>query len=157
MLKFDLLATDPGHGNYAGSHARRGQLTLNHGVVQTPIFMPVGTYGTVKGVMPSSLEDMGAQIILGNTFHLWMRPGQEVMQSFGGLHGFERWDKPILTDSGGFQAVSYTHLDVYKRQGLALSKKRRSAICTTTGGSLSLPAWPTTSAVRSLDLSLIHI
>ncbi len=100
MLQFDLLKTDP------SSHARRGQLTLNHGVVQTPIFMPVGTYGTVKGVMPRSLHDMGAQIILGNTFHLWMRPGQDVMQSFGGLHGFEKWDKPILTDSGGFQVWS---------------------------------------------------
>ena len=100
MLQFDLLTTDP------TSHARRGTLTLNHGVVQTPIFMPVGTYGTVKGVMPQSLHDMGAQIILGNTFHLWMRPGQDVMQSFGGLHGFEKWDKPILTDSGGFQVWS---------------------------------------------------
>ena len=68
--------------------------------------MPVGTYGTVKGVMPQSLHDMGAQIILGNTFHLWMRPGLDVMQSFGGLHGFEKWDKPILTDSGGFQVWS---------------------------------------------------
>ncbi|NQW66436.1 MAG: tRNA guanosine(34) transglycosylase Tgt, partial [Burkholderiales bacterium] len=77
-----------------------------HGVVQTPIFMPVGTYGTVKGVMPRSLQEMGAQIILGNTFHLWMRPGLDIMQSFGGLHGFEKWDKPILTDSGGFQVWS---------------------------------------------------
>ena len=78
MLKFDVLTKD------TSSHARRGTLTLNHGVVQTPIFMPVGTYGTVKGVMPRSLEEMGAQIILGNTFHLWMRPGLDVMQSFGG-------------------------------------------------------------------------
>nr|MBP7607453.1 tRNA-guanine transglycosylase [Giesbergeria sp.] len=100
MLQFDLLTTDP------ASHARRGTLTLNHGVVQTPIFMPVGTYGTVKGVLPQSLHDMGAQIILGNTFHLWMRPGREVMQSFGGLHAFEQWHKPILTDSGGFQVWS---------------------------------------------------
>ena len=100
MLQFDLLTTDP------ASHARRGTLTLNHGVVQTPIFMPVGTYGTVKGVLPQSLHDMGAQIILGNTFHLWMRPGQDVMQSFGGLHAFEQWHKPILTDSGGFQVWS---------------------------------------------------
>jgi len=100
MLQFDLLTSDP------TSHARRGTLRLNHGVIQTPIFMPVGTYGTVKGVMPSSLEDMGAQIILGNTFHLWMRPGLDVMRSFGGLHGFERWNKPILTDSGGFQVWS---------------------------------------------------
>ncbi|MBP9896448.1 MAG: tRNA guanosine(34) transglycosylase Tgt, partial [Giesbergeria sp.] len=100
MLKFDLLTTDP------TSHARRAAMTLNHGVVQTPVFMPVGTYGTVKGVMPQSLLDMGAQIILGNTFHLWMRPGQDVMQSFGGLHAFEQWHKPILTDSGGFQVWS---------------------------------------------------
>jgi len=100
MLHFDLLATD------SASHARRGRLTLNHGVIDTPIFMPVGTYGTVKGVMPASLEDMDAQIILGNTFHLWMRPGLDVMQGFGGLHAFERWNKPILTDSGGFQVWS---------------------------------------------------
>ena len=94
MLKFDLLKADPATttptGTYEGSHARRGTLTLNHGVVQTPIFMPVGTYGTVKGVTPSRLEDMGAQIILGNTFHLWMRPGLDAMQSFGGLHQFEK-------------------------------------------------------------------
>lgn len=100
MLQFELLKTDP------TSHARRGKLTLNHGVVQTPIFMPVGTYGTVKGVMPRSLEEMGAQIILGNTFHLWMRPGLDIMKTFGGLHGFEKWNKPILTDSGGFQVWS---------------------------------------------------
>jgi queuine tRNA-ribosyltransferase len=98
MLQFDLLKSE--------GFARRGRLTLNHGVVETPIFMPVGTYGTVKGVMPRSLHEMGAQIILGNTFHLWMRPGLDVMQSFGGLHGFEQWHKPILTDSGGFQVWS---------------------------------------------------
>jgi queuine tRNA-ribosyltransferase len=98
MLTFNLLKTE--------GLARRGRLTLNHGVVETPIFMPVGTYGTVKGVMPRSLHEMGAQIILGNTFHLWMRPGLDVMQSFGGLHGFEQWHKPILTDSGGFQVWS---------------------------------------------------
>jgi queuine tRNA-ribosyltransferase len=115
MLKFDLLATDP------TSHARRGTLTLNHGVVQTPIFMPVGTYGTVKGVMPRSLHDMGAQIILGNTFHLWMRPGTEVMQSFSGLHGFEKWDKPILTDSGGFQVWSLGAMRKITEQGVHFS------------------------------------
>ena len=98
MLAFELLTTD--------GQARRGRLTLNHGVVETPIFMPVGTYGTVKGVMPRSLEEMGAQIILGNTFHLWMRPGLDVIAQFGGLHRFEDWDKPILTDSGGFQVWS---------------------------------------------------
>ena len=98
MLKFDLLTTD--------GPARRGRLTLNHGVVETPVFMPVGTYGTVKGVMPASLEAMGAQIILGNTFHLWLRPGVDVLAQFGGLHRFENWQRPILTDSGGFQVWS---------------------------------------------------
>jgi len=100
MLTFDLLTTDP------ASQARRGRLTLNHGVVETPIFMPVGTYGTVKGVMPRSLLEMDAQIILGNTFHLWMRPGLDIIQQFGGLHRFENWPRPILTDSGGFQVWS---------------------------------------------------
>jgi queuine tRNA-ribosyltransferase len=80
--------------------------------------MPVGTYGTVKGVMPRSLHDMGAQIILGNTFHLWMRPGLDVMQSFGGLHGFEKWDKPILTDSGGFQVWSLGEMRKISEEGV---------------------------------------
>ena len=121
MLKFDLLQTDSPTGNYPGSHARRGTLTLNHGVVQTPIFMPVGTYGTVKGVTPQSLEDMGAQIILGNTFHLWMRPGLDVMQSFGGLHKFEKWNKPILTDSGGFQVWSLGEMRKISEEGVKFS------------------------------------
>ena len=98
MLTFELLKTE--------GRARRGRLTLNHGVVQTPIFMPVGTYGTVKGVLPRSLQEMGAQIILANTFHLWMRPGLDIIQSFGGLHRFEGWQRPMLTDSGGFQVWS---------------------------------------------------
>ena len=98
MLKFDLLKTE--------GQARRGRLTLNHGVVETPVFMPVGTCGTVKGVMPRSLQEMGAEIILGNTFHLWMRPGLDVIQQFGGLHRFEGWPRPMLTDSGGFQVWS---------------------------------------------------
>ena len=98
MLKFDLLNTE--------GQARRGRLTLNHGVVETPVFMPVGTYGTVKGVMPRSLDEMGAQIILANTFHLWLRPGLDVVTRFGGLHRFEGWHKPMLTDSGGFQVWS---------------------------------------------------
>ena len=115
MLQFDLLATD------SDSHARRGRLTLNHGVVQTPIFMPVGTYGTVKGVMPRSLEEMGAQIILGNTFHLWMRPGLDVLDSFGGLHAFEKWDKPILTDSGGFQVWSLGEMRKISEEGVRFS------------------------------------
>ncbi len=115
MLKFELLATDP------TSHARRGRLTLNHGVVETPIFMPVGTYGTVKGVTPRSLEDMGAQIILGNTFHLWMRPGLDVMAQFGGLHQFEKWQKPILTDSGGFQVWSLGEMRKIAEEGVKFS------------------------------------
>jgi queuine tRNA-ribosyltransferase len=98
MLTFELLRTE--------GAARRGRLTLNRGVVDTPMFMPVGTYGTVKGVLPRDLREMGAQIILGNTFHLWLRPGLEVLSRFGGLHRFEGWDRPILTDSGGFQVWS---------------------------------------------------
>jgi queuine tRNA-ribosyltransferase len=118
MLNFEVLKTDPADGAYLGSFARRGTLTLNHGVVQTPIFMPVGTYGTVKGVMPQSLHEMGAQIILGNTFHLWMRPGLEVMQQFGGLHRFESWNKPILTDSGGFQVWSLGEMRKISEEGV---------------------------------------
>ena len=98
MLRFELLHTD--------GVARRARLTLRRGVVETPAFMPVGTYGTVKGVTPAALEAMGAQIILGNTFHLWLRPGLEVLRTFGGLHRFENWPHPILTDSGGFQVWS---------------------------------------------------
>jgi queuine tRNA-ribosyltransferase len=118
MLNFEVLKTDPAEGAYLGSFARRGTLSLNHGVVQTPIFMPVGTYGTVKGVMPQSLHDMGAQIILGNTFHLWMRPGLDVMQQFGGLHKFESWHKPILTDSGGFQVWSLGEMRKISEEGV---------------------------------------
>ena len=118
MLTFETLKTDPASGAYLGSFARRGRLTLNHGVVETPIFMPVGTYGTVKGVMPSSLHDMNAQIILGNTFHLWLRPGMGVIKQFGGLHAFETWDKPILTDSGGFQVWSLGDMRKISEEGV---------------------------------------
>ena len=118
MLTFETLKTDPASGAYLGSFARRGRLALNHGVVETPIFMPVGTYGTVKGVMPSSLHDMNAQIILGNTFHLWLRPGMDVIKQFGGLHAFETWDKPILTDSGGFQVWSLGDMRKISEEGV---------------------------------------
>ena len=97
-MHFDLLHTD--------GDARRGQLAFPRGNVQTPAFMPVGTYGTVKAVQPRDVEATGAEIILGNTFHLYLRPGLEVIRAHGGLHGFARWDKPILTDSGGFQVFS---------------------------------------------------
>jgi queuine tRNA-ribosyltransferase len=110
MLQFDLLKTE--------GRARRGRLTLNHGVVETPVFMPVGTYGTVKGVMPASLEAMGAQIILGNTFHLWLRPGLEILAQFGGLHRFEAWHRPILTDSGGFQVWSLGAMRKISEEGV---------------------------------------
>ncbi len=110
MLQFDLLRTE--------GAARRGRLRLNHGVVETPIFMPVGTYGTVKGVMPRDLHAMGAQIILGNTFHLWLRPGLEVIRGFGGLHGFEGWTKPMLTDSGGFQVWSLGKMRKISEEGV---------------------------------------
>ncbi len=110
MLNFELLKTE--------GQARRGRLTLNHGVVETPVFMPVGTYGTVKGVMPRSLEEMGAQIILGNTFHLWLRPGLDVLKQFGGLHRFEGWHKPILTDSGGFQVWSLGEMRKISEEGV---------------------------------------
>jgi queuine tRNA-ribosyltransferase len=110
MLTFELLATE--------GLARRGRMTLNHGAVETPIFMPVGTYGTVKGVLPQSLREMGAQIILGNTFHLWLRPGLEVLKKFGGLHRFEGWERPILTDSGGFQVWSLGEMRKISEEGV---------------------------------------
>lgn len=98
--------------------ARRGELKLNHGVVQTPIFMPVGTYGTVKAMAPNELEEIGSQIILGNTFHLWLRPGLDVIEKHGGLHQFMGWDKPILTDSGGFQVFSLKGLRKITEEGV---------------------------------------
>jgi len=98
--------------------ARRGTLTLEHGVVETPVFMPVGTYGTVKAMTPRDLNDIGAQIVLGNTFHLWLRPGLEVIETFGGLHGFMGWNKPILTDSGGFQVFSLGELRKITEEGV---------------------------------------
>ena len=98
--------------------ARRGRLTLNHGVVETPAFMPVGTYGTVKGMLPRDIHAIGADIILGNTFHLWLRPGLEVIKEHGGLHQFVQWDKPILTDSGGFQVFSLGAMRKIKEEGV---------------------------------------
>ena len=95
---YELIAQD-------GS-ARRGQLKLPHGTVQTPVFMPCGTYGTVKGMTPEGLERVGTQILLGNTFHLMLRPGDQAIADFGGLHQFMQWSGPILTDSGGFQVFS---------------------------------------------------
>jgi queuine tRNA-ribosyltransferase len=109
-MKFDLLGND--------GAARRGRLTFERGIVETPAFMPVGTYGTVKAMTPEELRELGAQIILGNTFHLLLRPGMEVMRAHGGLHRFMHWDGPILTDSGGFQVWSLGKLRKISEQGV---------------------------------------
>ena len=109
-LTFELLKTE--------GRARRGRMTLNHGVVQTPIFMPVGTYGTVKAMAPNELNEIGSQIILGNTFHLWLRPGLDVIAAHKGLHRFMNWEKPILTDSGGFQVFSLGALRKISEEGV---------------------------------------
>ena len=100
-MNFELLGTD--------GVARRGRLSFPRGKVETPAFMPVGTYGSVKGVLPEQVRALGAEIILGNTFHLYLRPGLDVIADHGGLHGFTRWSGPILTDSGGFQVFSLSH------------------------------------------------
>jgi queuine tRNA-ribosyltransferase len=113
MNDFQLTHTD--------GQARRGQLTLNHGIVQTPIFMPVGTYGAVKAMSPRELIEIGSQIILGNTFHLWLRPGTKVIEQFGGLHGFNQWHGPILTDSGGFQVFSLGEMRKISEEGVKFS------------------------------------
>jgi len=109
-LQFQLLATD--------GAARRGRIALSRGTIETPAFMPVGTYGSVKGMTPQSLRDIGAEIILGNTFHLWLRPGLDVIGEFGGLHRFIGWDKPILTDSGGFQVFSLAERRKISEEGV---------------------------------------
>jgi queuine tRNA-ribosyltransferase len=112
-MEFELLASD--------GAARRGRLSLAHGTVETPVFMPVGTYGTVKAMSPLELHEIGAQICLGNTFHLWLRPGLEVVAAHGGLHRFMGWDGPILTDSGGFQVFSLGELRKITEEGVKFS------------------------------------
>ena len=98
--------------------ARLGRLALTHGVVETPAFMPVGTYGTVKAMTPEELEGLGAHIVLGNTFHLMLRPGPDIVDAHGGLHGFMHWSRPILTDSGGFQVFSLKSLRKITEEGV---------------------------------------
>ncbi|MBS0321609.1 MAG: tRNA guanosine(34) transglycosylase Tgt [Proteobacteria bacterium] len=112
-LDFRVLAT--------AGRARRGRLALAHGDVETPVFMPVGTYGTVKAMAPNELVDLGASIVLGNTFHLWLRPGTDVIGRFGGLHRFMGWSRPILTDSGGFQVWSLGALRKIDEEGVAFA------------------------------------
>lgn len=109
-MKFDLINTD--------GPARRGRLTFERGVVETPAFMPVGTYATVKAMTPEELLEIGAEIVLGNTFHLMLRPGTEVIKAHGTLHDFMHWDKPILTDSGGFQVWSLDELRKITEEGV---------------------------------------
>ncbi|MDH4134409.1 MAG: tRNA guanosine(34) transglycosylase Tgt [Gammaproteobacteria bacterium] len=109
-MKFDLLTTD--------GPARRGRLVFDRGTVETPAFMPVGTYGTVKAMTPEMLRETGSQIILGNTFHLMLRPGMETIRAHGGLHHFMHWDGPILTDSGGFQVWSLGKLRKISEAGV---------------------------------------
>ena len=109
-MRFELLSHDGG--------ARRGRLTFRRGSIETPAFMPVGTYGSVKAMTPEELEGLGAEIVLGNTFHLLLRPGIEVIRAHGGLHGFMHWRRPILTDSGGFQVFSLSGLRKITEQGV---------------------------------------
>jgi queuine tRNA-ribosyltransferase len=113
IMQFQLLATS--------GPARRGHITLPRGTIQTPAFMPVGTYGSVKAMTPASLREIGAQIILGNTFHLFLRPGLETIGAFGGLHRFIGWDGPILTDSGGFQVFSLAQRRKISEEGVRFS------------------------------------
>ncbi|MEO8157040.1 MAG: tRNA guanosine(34) transglycosylase Tgt [Betaproteobacteria bacterium] len=120
-MKFEILATD--------GLARRGRLTLAHGDVRTPVFMPVGTYGSVKAMTPADLHAVGAQIVLGNTFHLWLRPGLEVIAAHGGLHRFMAWDKPILTDSGGFQVFSLGDLRKITEEGVRFQSPVNGDTC----------------------------
>jgi len=120
---FELLATDP------ASKARRGRLTTAHGVIETPIFMPVGTQGSVKAVSPRELRELNAQIILGNTYHLFVRPGMHVMRHFEGLHNFMNWQGPILTDSGGFQVFSLAKLRKITEEGVHFQNHLDGAPC----------------------------
>jgi len=120
-LEFSVLATS--------GPARRGRLKLAHGVIQTPAFMPVGTYGAVKGMRPQQVEDSGADVILGNTFHLWLRPGLDVIQAHGGLHRFVGWNKPILTDSGGFQVFSLGEIRKISEEGVSFRSPIDGAKC----------------------------
>lgn len=112
-MTFELLGTD--------GAARRGRLVFPRGAVETPAFMPVGTYGSVKGVLPEQVRELGAQMILGNTFHLYLRPGLEVIGDHGGLHGFTGWQGPILTDSGGFQVFSLAHRRKITEEGVTFA------------------------------------
>src|SRR5947207_709347 len=163
---FDLLSTD------RRSKARRGRLTTGHGVIETPAFMPVGTQGSVKAVSPRELRELEAQIILGNTYHLFVRPGLEVIRVCGGLHRFMNWDGPILTDSGGYQIFSLAKLRKITEEGVHfqnhvdgapafISPESAMEIQATLGSDIAMvldecPPWPCERdyAARSLDRTL---
>ena len=113
VFSFELTAGD------SGSKARRGRLHTPHGVVETPAFMPIGTKASVKGLTPCQIVATGTEIILANTYHMLLRPGPDVVAEFGGLHGFMGWDKPILTDSGGFQIFSLASLAKISDEGIS--------------------------------------
>ena len=112
-MHFELITTDP------GTQARLGKITTSHGEIATPVFMPVGTAGTVKAITQQELKSLGAEIILGNTYHLYLRPGHQLIHELGGLHRFISWDRPILTDSGGFQVFSHSELRRISEDGVA--------------------------------------
>ncbi len=119
MLKFDLLKESSEIQGSNQSKARLGKITTDHGVIQTPVFMPVGTLGSVKSMSKEDLDHCNAQIILGNTYHLYLRPGREVIEHMEGLHEFISWNKPMLTDSGGFQFFSLAKLAKFKDEGVS--------------------------------------
>src|SRR4029079_14045884 len=162
---FELLATDK------NTKARRGRLKIAHGVIETPAFMPVGTQGTVKAVSPRELHELGAQIILGSTYHLFVRPGLEVIRQSGGLHRFMNWDGPILTDSGGYQIFSLAKLRKITEEGVAfqnhldgtptfISPESAMEIQATLGSDVAMvldecPPWPCEYdyAARSLEMT----
>ncbi len=141
-MEFDLLSTD--------GYARRGRLRFARGVVETPVFMPVGTYGSVKAMTPEELTGIGAQIILGNTFHLMLRPGMDVMKAHGGLHEFMHWQGPILTDSGGFQVFSLGDLRKITEQGVTF----KSPI---NGSSIFMGPEESMQVQRDLDSDIVMI
>ena len=120
-MQFEILARD--------GLARRGRLAFAHGSVETPVFMPVGTYGSVKAMSPEDLHAVGAQIVLGNTFHLWLRPGLDVIAAHGGLHRFMAWERPILTDSGGFQVFSLGELRKISEEGVSFRSPVNGDVC----------------------------
>jgi queuine tRNA-ribosyltransferase len=141
-MKFELLRQD--------GKARRGRLTLERGVIETPLFMPVGTYGTVKAMTPEELQTLGAQIVLGNTFHLMLRPGMEVINAHGGLHRFMHWERPILTDSGGFQVFSLAKLRKLTESGVSF----RSPV---NGDLVTLTPERSMQVQRELDADIVMI